>query len=308
MNRVSITNPDLTKQETTKLIADATAGSDVALAVKNNQGYAVDELIIIKRAGREKCEKEKITVITGNTGITVATLKLNHLEDEEIRKVPYDQIKLYSCATEDGTYVEVAAWSDINFDDLVTYIDHAAGTDDTWYKSNFKHSVSARESGLSDSFQITADTHYCSINDILEEAGMKDNKYIEPARVYHLRASAEAEVKASISVIYALPLDKTCELTKIITKLLSAGWLMWQEYGEEASGTDKDGIAKIKEARSMLKGIRNHTLILLDADDTEPSKITKPMGQVDGWPDSTTKDADDDEGGGDVKFRVTDEF
>jgi len=50
-----------------------------------------------------------------------------------------------------------------------------------------------------------------------------------------------------------LPLSSVPEIIKTITKLLAAGWLMWQEYGEEASGTSKDGIAKVEQARSMLK-------------------------------------------------------
>ena len=62
MNHLSITNPDLTKQEVTQLTADATAGSSVVLSVKNNQGFAIDELIIIKRAGKEKCEKWRCVI------------------------------------------------------------------------------------------------------------------------------------------------------------------------------------------------------------------------------------------------------
>ena len=305
MNHLPITNPDITKQETTKLTADASAGSNVILSVDNNQGFSVDDLIIIKKAGREKSEKEKVTTITDSDKITVETLRMNHLEDEEIRKVPYDQVKLTYCDTETGTYTDVADWSDINYDDLVTYIDHLAGTSSTYYKAVFRNSVTGRESGVSDVFQAASDSHYCTINDILEEAGFLNNRYIEPERVYRTRASAEAEVKGSISSVYVLPLDKTCELTEIITKLLAAGWLMWQEYGEEASGTDKDGIAKVKEARSMLKAIRNGNLPLLDSSDTEP---TKKGSSLSGWPNDTTKDADEEDAGGDISFRIKQKF
>ena len=305
MIRVSISNPDLTRQETTQLTADAEAGSTVALAVQNNQGFSVDDLIIIKRAGREKCEKEKITVVTGSEQITVATLKFAHIEDEEIRIVPYDQVKLLYCSTEDGSYVEVATWQDINFDDLLTYVDHEAGTVDTWYKTEFKHSVSSKQSGLSDAFQVAADLHYCSLNDILEESGFLSSKYIDLARVYRVRASAEAEVKGSLKLVYALPLDKTCELTNIITKLLGAGWLMWQEYGAEASGTDKDGMAKVKESRSLLKAIRGGTLILVDADDAEPTRVSSTVSS---YPDDTTADKSESESGGAIHFRIMKQF
>ena len=306
MNRVAITNPDLSKQEHTKLTADATAGSAVALSVENNQGFSADDLVIIQTEGREKCEKENVSSVTDNDTITVATLKFDHLENEEIRKTPYDQVILYSCATESGTYTAVGTWVNINFDDLVTYINHSAGVNSTWYKAEFKNSVSGAESGLSAAFQVTADVHYCTLNQVLEEAGMTGNRFIAPERISRLRANAESEVKGSISGRYSLPLSEVPEIVRDTTKLLAAGRLLWQEYGTDAEGTVNDGAAKIKEGRSILKEIREGGIVLLDSDDVE---LTRAGDRgVSGWPDETTKDADDDDAGGDIMFRISDEF
>ena len=307
MNRVSITNPDLSKQETTKLTAAAVAGTDVVLAVENNQGFVANDLVVIQSAGREKCEKEKIKEIaTGNSSITVSTLKFSHLEDEEIRKTPYDQVVLYFSATKEGTYAAVGTWVDINFDDLATYINHDAGTSDTWYKAGFKNSVSGLESALSVAFQITADVHYCTINEVLEEAGMIGNRYIAPERVLRLRAEAESEVKGSIGSRYALPLASVPEIVRDATKLIAAGKLLWQEYGTDADGTVNDGLAKIKAGRSILKSIREGDIILLNTSDAELTQ-TGDQG-VSGWPDETTAEASDEDAGGAVNFRISQKF
>ena len=306
MNRVAISNPDLSKQEYTKLTANADAGSAVALAVENNQGFSADDLIIIQTEGKEKCEKEKITSTTGNATITVPILKFDHLENEEIRKTPYDQVILYSCATETGTYVAVGTWVDINFDDLVTYINHSAGVASTWYKAEFKNSVSGAESGLSAAFQVTADVHYCTLNQVLEEAGMVGNRFIAPERVSRLRANAESEAKGSISSKYVLPLSEVPEIVREAVKLLSAGRLLRQEFGTDAEGTTRDGAAKIKEGRKILEDITDGNIVLLDSDDTE---LTRSGDRgVSGWPDETTKDASDEDAGGDVHFRVSQKF
>jgi len=307
MNHVSITNPDLSKQETTKLTADAVAAAvPVALTVENSQGFSADGLIIIQTEGKEQSEKKKITSVGDINTITVPTLSFNHLINERITNTPYDQVILYWCATEDGTYAAIGSYVDINFDDLVTYIDHDAGTSSTWYKAEFKNSETTKLSGLSAAFQITADVHYCTLNQVLEEAGMTGNRFIAPERVSRLRANAESEVKGSIGSKYELPLSEVPEIVRDATKLLAAGRLLWQEYGTDAVGTVNDGAAKIKEGRWILKDIRSGSILLLDSDDTELSRAGDRA--ITGWPDNTTKDADADDAGGGIKFRISDKY
>ena len=259
MNHVSITNPDLTQQETTKLTADVSAGSDVELSVENNQGFALNELVVIPTEGEERCEKCKITVKTGNDKITVETLRFNHLKGDEVRKTPYDQVSLYYLTGEDylddEDYTAIGTWVDVNFDDLVTYIDHDAGTADTWYKAGFRHSISTKESGRSDAFQVTADIHYCTLNQILEEAGMVGNRYIAPGRVFRLRANSESEVKGSVGGRYSLPLSVIPDIVRTATKLIAAGWLLWQEFGTDAEGTVRDGMATARPSSVVTRAI-----------------------------------------------------
>jgi len=308
MNRVSITNPDLRKYETTEITADVSAGSSVDLTVKYNQGFSVDDLILVGKVAYEKTEECKITAITGNTTITVATLKLNHTEGTEIRIIPYDKVKLFSCATETGTYVAVGDWVDIDYDNMMTYIDHSAGTADTWYKARFRNDTSAVESTLSDAFQVTDAGYYCTISEIMVEAGMSDNRYIDSEFTNRCRRRAQLEVDGSLYGQYSLPLSAIPDIIKEITRMLAAGWLLYKEYGSEADGTSKDGISKVKEARSMLKEIRSGSMVLLDADKVEMATTGKAYSDLEGWPDSTTEDEVESDSGGAINFRIKKKF
>jgi hypothetical protein len=61
---------------------------------------------------------------------------------------------------------------------------------------------------------------------------------------------------------------------------------MWQEFPDErGSGTSKDGMEKIKEARSILKDIRAGKLMLLGSDNT-PLTQTDTMS-IQGYPDNS---------------------
>lgn len=64
--------------------------------------------------------------------------------------------------------------------------------------------------------------------------------------------------------------------------------LLWQEYGKEAIGTDKDGAAKMREGESMLREITEGKVKLIGADGIElPGPATGsiksglPLGETD---------------------------
>ena len=135
---------------------------------------------------------------------------------------------------------------------------------------------------------------------------MEGNRYISPGRVFRLRANAESEVKGSVGSRYSLPLSEVPDIVRTATKLIAAGWLLYQEFGTDAEGTARDGMAKVREGRSILKAIREGEIILLDSDDEELAR----MGDrgLSGWPDETTKDKSAEDAGGDVKFRISKEF
>jgi hypothetical protein len=69
-----------------------------------------------------------------------------------------------------------------------------------------------------------------------------------------------------------------------IARLLAAGYLQIQEYGEVAEGDTKDGKVKIKQANDMLTAIQKQELVLFDV---TGHPLTRSL-QVSGWPDNTT--------------------
>ena len=298
------------KSEKTEITADVSAGSAVEVAVKNNQKYAENDFCIFGIEGSEGAKVVKISSVAGNTTITFATVKLAHLKGAPITKIRYNRRKFYGCVTKTGIFIYISI-NDIEVDNPKgTYFEYTGVEGYLYFKATYYNSVTLEESDIDDAIAVRAGAvdHYCSVYDIREEAGFVNNPYIGDGRIHAKRLAAEAEVKSSVAAIYSLPLSAECEIVGVITKTLAAGWLMWAEYGEEASGTSKDGMAKVEEARSMLKAIRNGSLPLLDASDSEPSKISSPLNQMDGWPDETTEDEDEDDSGGAIRFRIKKKF
>jgi len=311
MKSFLIPTGDFIKTEKTEVATATAAGTAVGIVVKNNQGFEVDDYIIVKREGTEEAHICKITSVSGNNTIIVETLKHNLVAGDPVVKVLFNQRRIWGCATSGGTFSELTdSPTDIEVDRPDGTLFEYTGSTYLYFKATYYNSTTLETTSLDDADEIsTLETaHYCSVFDIRQESGFQDNDYVDSGRIDGLRIQAESEVKASVGSIYALPLSASCEVIKMITKLLASGWLMLQEYGEEASGTSKDGSSKVIEARSMLKAIRERRLVLRDSSDTELTKISIPEGQIKGWPDDTTKDADDDDAGGDVHFRISKEF
>lgn len=296
------------KSEKTELAADISTTGVVTASVTNNNNYDADDYCIIEEEGTENGEIVKIQGISGNTVITFADVKLAHKKGAKITKIRYNQRKFYGCATKAGTYVVIGSPATIEVDNPKgTYFEYT-GTAYVYFKCTYYNSTTFEESDVDDALPVQAGDvgYYCSVYDIREEAGFQDNPYISDGRIHALRLQTESEVKGSVGSRYTLPLSEIPEVVRLATKLIATGWLLHQEYGTDVEGTAKDGIAKVKEGRSLLKSIRNGGMILLDSDDAELAK-TGERG-LDGWPDETTKDAEDDDAGGDVNFRISKEF
>jgi len=103
-------NEPFIKVETSKLAADATAGTSVTLTLENNNGFANADFIVIGYEGNELAELESINqAVTAGTTIRVATLKFNHVAGEPVTKYRYNQRKFYGATTVDGSYTELTS-------------------------------------------------------------------------------------------------------------------------------------------------------------------------------------------------------
>lgn len=280
------------KSSKTEVSEAVSSGENVSVKVKSNQGFNVDDFVILKREGTEQAHLAKIVELTGNDSLKLDKVKYDLVVGDSVIEIDYNQRKLYGSLTKDGEYTLIET-KDITVDNPQgTYFSYTG--DYIWFKATYYNSVALIETSIDDAIavEIGEPARYCSIYDIREESGFLDNDYIDDGRIDSLRLQAEAEVKASIGSVYKLPLSANSEVVRTITKLLAAGWLMWQEYGAEASGTSKDGIAKVEQARSMLKAIRENRLRLFDENDIELIRASTSIsgGTIEGYPNDDTEE------------------
>jgi len=150
MIKLILDHPAIENNELTTLTGDVAAAA-TALAVKNNDVFAQNDYVVVGKIGQETTEIRKIASVTGSKTVVVDALEFDHEVSTPIRKIDYNQIKIYSCATEDGTYELITdATVDIQVDSPDgTLYNHTAGTVTTWYKIKYYNSTSTALSDFS---------------------------------------------------------------------------------------------------------------------------------------------------------------
>lgn len=266
--------------EQTSLSADEASGQ-LTLSVENAQGFAANDFVIIGLPGSETTEVRRIESVTADSiAITEAT-SFSHLKEDRIRVVRYDQRKFYRCTTEDGTYVHLSdEGSPVNIDvdkPDGTEFEDSTGVSTSWYKCTYYNSFTGIESDLADAVAVKAGDaeHYTSIYKIKDEAGFKNNSYIESDLIDRYRTEAEALSESMIAMSYQVPLASAPRIFQHIVTLYSAGLLLLKEYSlENDADTTKNGQKKIDRAEELLQKIVDGDLILLSESNTELSKQT----------------------------------
>lgn len=291
-----IPNEDINRAEKTRLNSDMAIGS--AAELENNQGLSVNDFICIEREGAEQAElKQVATVNADQKNITiVAATKFAHNKFGEITKFLYNKRRIYRKAAGESAYTLIAT-VDIEVDrpDGTLYND-GSGVATSLYKATYYNSTTGAETSQDDAKAVYGGggTHYCDLAEAREEAGFSNNDNIGDEKIYRTRARAEGEINASLVGRYSLPITNNSnwtdsdaqEMIRQICMLSTAGWIMWQEYPDErGSGSSKDGMEKIKEARSMLKDIRNGKLVLLGSD-SNPLTQNNTLS-IEGYPDNS---------------------
>jgi len=292
-----IPNEDANRGEKTQ-VAVTQSSVSVTIVFENADGLSASDYLSIGREGAELSELKLISeVAVDQKTITLsAATKFAHKQFELVTKFYYNQRKIYRKLASESDYSLIAT-VDIEVDRPEgTLYNDPTGTATALYKATYYNSTTAIETSQDDARASYGGggTHFADLSDIREESGFNGNDDITDPRMFRHRQRAEGEVTASLIARYSVPVtDNTYwenssaqEMIRQITMLLAAGWLLWQEYPDErGSGTSKDGIEKVKEARSMLKDIRNGQLMLLGSDNS-------PLGQLDtqsieGYPDSS---------------------
>jgi len=286
MKQFVATTEDFIKVERTILDADVSAGSNVTLTLKNNNGMAQNTFIVIGHEGSEQAELEKINAaVSGATAVQVATLLFAHKKGEPVVVYKYDKRKFYGATSASGSYTELVGDGSpvaIEVDDPQGTRLEYSGSTYTYFKSTYYNSSSLTETDLADSEAVLADEsiRYTSLYSIRVQAGLTENPYISDGRIERKRIQAENEINSILFKLYVLPLAEVPPLVSRICELLAAGYVDFEEYGP-----DGQGVKWLGEARGILKAIMDGRQNLIGTDGQELARKSLTEG-VEGNPNT----------------------
>lgn len=279
--------------EKTELSADV-ASSQKDAGVISAQGIVADDFFVIGNLGAELSELSQLDTKSGNTLTAVANYANAHKRGDELTKLFGDKIRLYRAANVDGSAPADGSFSlvttiDIDVDQQYSEYTDPTGGDDYWYKKTYYNSQSTSETQIADSIAIRGGNYgyYVTAEEVQNEAGLKNNRWI-PSSIYQEKLQfAQSEVNGSLKIGgYTLPLTTIPKIVKNATLLLAAGYVLVKDYGVSSSGTTKDGEAKIQQARDLLMKIEAGDEVLID----DSGNAMGQSNKVAGYPDSTAED------------------
>lgn len=153
-NLIKVDNTALTYGYTTNLTA-AVAAAGTALTVLNNAGAAANDYVLLGKLGEDTAEIRKISTVSGSTTINVDACSFAHGIDTPVTFIPYNQVRITSAATIDGTYYTLTT-TDIIPNTLTTNYYDTAGAGTTAYKVAFYNSTSTELSDYSPGLLATS--------------------------------------------------------------------------------------------------------------------------------------------------------
>lgn len=304
-------------KQQTKLNADYAAGI-ATFTVENNADIVANSILYVGRLGSESCEKLVILSVSGATSITTTTNSvLPHSRFDDITIVYGDKLKVYKAANVNGTAPAEAAFTTsltpvtIQADRAYTDITDTTGSSDYWYRFTYYNSISATETNLADSSSVRGGGYgnYVAIEAIRDEAGLANNIYITDSIIDKARQEAKALIHAELSGLYTLPFTEPVNpLITLCNKLLAAGYLLTKDYGVANTQNTNEGQAKINRVTNpqktgYLDRLNTKDLVITSQDGTDTS-IVGTASSMSGWPDGTTADADEEDGGGGFLFTM----
>lgn len=147
---IKVKNPNLPQSEETSLSAKYTSGT--SLTVKNSEGWADNDIVVVGNPGQEKTERGLVSGVSGNTIVTLdSALNFDHPIDTPLFRSEYNQISLERKPSAGAYAVISEGLQNIEWDekDGYTKIKVAAGETTDTYKWRFYNSLTAQYSAYS---------------------------------------------------------------------------------------------------------------------------------------------------------------
>jgi hypothetical protein len=312
---VSIENfSDVNAVEISSLAAKADAGSG-ALQLYSNQNILAYDFVVVGAPGDEKCEMAQVLLVADNASINlVSGLKYDHAIGEPITKVFADSARVYSSVNVNGRQPAFGAFTlcagnpiKLDVDQQDTDFVDPSGGDTYWYCYTYYNSYTNTETPITDSQPMFAGAiNYCSIQEVRQEAGMSNNKWISTSTFDQYRQEAQAEIDNALGnglygVPFALPVDP---MITGIAKLLAAGKLLYGEHSASGGAMLQEAKDKLKSARDMIELIKARKYTLTDQQG-QSLLLTNGSGTF-AWPNRTTDSTPSYNGGSERQFRMDD--
>lgn len=201
---IYIEHPQLLDQET-RLESDVLA-SATSSTVENTKSFANGDYVVFGALGEEKTEIVPLTSVTAPSTIGHSTGPVfPHSARTPVTKIKYNQAKVYSASSEDGTY-SLLATVDLTLDQPYTVYDDTAGTSVTWYKIKYFNSSTSSLSSYSVAVQSTGyteDSLRSMADEVLEDFNDSEGKDLKRSQVYkHLRGGVR---KVTTELIKSYP-------------------------------------------------------------------------------------------------------
>lgn len=150
----TITIPNLLDVKVSTYLNDNKAAGVTSLPVDNASDFTAGNILLLVSAmGAENSEIVTSSSHT-NTAFTTGTTLMLHNRGDIISELNYDQIVVSWCATIDGVY-SVLSTSTFQVTQQNTVVFHAAGTSTTYYKVQWKNSLTGGLSDYSDPISVS---------------------------------------------------------------------------------------------------------------------------------------------------------
>ncbi len=113
---------------------------------------------------------------------------------------------------------------------------------------------------------------YSTTANVRAEGGFEENTNVTDALIDGYIVQADAEIDATLTRVYVMPLSETPALIEFVSRQLAAGLLLEKEYGYDDGARDA-GERKLENGRQLLKDLADKTKILLDSSNEQMTMV-----------------------------------
>lgn len=122
---------------------------DTTLRMINTEGFTTNDYILFE-PGTERSEIIKVSSVTNSTTMVISAFTFAHDSGLKVFRMPYNQMKFYSCATATGTYALItSSTKNMNYADIYTTHEYVPAATDLYFKRTFYNSTTTTESDIS---------------------------------------------------------------------------------------------------------------------------------------------------------------